>query len=446
MKKRMVLTALISAMAMGMMSGCGSNTTETATAGSADTSAENPAEDTGAAAEGTAEVSDSGTESNKTVIQLWHYFSTEGSQEKFREYVDEFNAQSATTEVQVTVLPYADFKKQITVGAAASSLPDLAMIDNCDTVSFAAMGILEDITDTVSGWDSTQKYFDEIMATCTYEDKIYGLPLESNNLEIIYNKDIFDELGVSYPEDDWTFEDLKNIAAQVTTDQYTGFAVSGFQSEESTYQFLPFFWTAGGNSMELNSDAGKTALNFWTDMVNTGSMTRDCLSWTQAELASQFQSGNIAMHVMGCWNLNNYLNKGMNIGVVEIPSATAGGEKVTVYGGENLCVIAGKNTENALEFLEWFEQYDRISEWAYYIDHFAATEEALTDERYKTDEWAPFIDMIPNSRAREVVTYWPNVSEGYQIAIQEALSGQQTVDQALQDGQAIIDEAISEAQ
>lgn len=198
--------------------------------------------------------------------------------------------------------------------------------------------------------------------------------------------------------------------------------------------------------MELNSDAGKTALNFWTDMVNTGSMTRDCLSWTQAELASQFQSGNIAMHVMGCWNLNNYLNKGMNIGVVEIPSATAGGEKVTVYGGENLCVIAGKNTENALEFLEWFEQYDRISEWAYYIDHFAATEEALTDERYKTDEWTPFIDMIPNSRAREVVTYWPNVSEGYQIAIQEALSGQQTVDQALQDGQAIIDEAISEAQ
>ena len=49
--------------------------------------------------------------------------------------------------------------------------------------------------------------------------------------------------------------------------------------------------------------------------------------------------------------------------------------------------------------------------------------------------------MVPNSRARGVVTYWPSVSEGYQQAIQEALSGQQPVDQALADGQALIDAA-----
>ncbi|MFR3493260.1 MAG: extracellular solute-binding protein [Blautia sp.] len=95
----------------------------------------------------------------KTEITLWHYFSTEGSQQRLQEYVDEFNAQSDKTEVKVTVLPFADFKKQLTVGAAASSLPDLAMIDNCDTVSYAAMGILEDITDKVENWKSYQNYF-----------------------------------------------------------------------------------------------------------------------------------------------------------------------------------------------------------------------------------------------------------------------------------------------
>ena len=121
----------------------------------------------------------------KTEITLWHYFSTEGSQQTFQKYVDEFNAQSDKTEVKVTVLPFADFKKQLTVGAAASSLPDLAMIDNCDTVSYAAMGILEDITDKVENWKSYQNYFPEILNTCKYEDKVYGMPLQSNNLEII---------------------------------------------------------------------------------------------------------------------------------------------------------------------------------------------------------------------------------------------------------------------
>ena len=435
-KKNLTASIMTVALVAGLLSGCGSSSQTSA-------STEAPAADTSAEAAEATEAAPAAS-GEKTTIKLWHYFSTEGSQEKFQEYVDEFNAQSDTTQVEVTVLPYADFKKQLTVGAAASSLPDLAMIDNCDTVSFAAMGILEDVTEEVSSWEITQKYFPEIMATCTYEDKIYGMPLESNNLEIIYNKAIFDEMGVDYPENDWTFEDLKSIAQQVTNDQHYGFAVSGIQSEESTYQLLPFFWTAGGESMQLDSEAGKTALSLWADMINDGSMPRDCLTWTQAELASQFQSGNVAMHVMGCWNLGPYKNNGVDFGVVEVPSATEGGEKVSVYGGENLCVIAGKNTANALEFLEWFEQYDRISEWDYCIDHFAATEESLTDERFQTPEWKPFIDMIPNSRARDVVTYWPNVSEGYQLAIQEALSGQQTVEQALKDGQAIIDEAIAD--
>ena len=377
----------------------------------------------------------------KTEINLWHYFSTEGSQQKFQEYVDEFNAQSDKTEVKVTVLPFADFKKQLTVGAAASSLPDLAMIDNCDTVSYAAMGILEDITDEVENWKSYQNYFPEILNTCKYEDKVYGMPLESNNLEIIYNKDIFDELGVEYPTNDWTFDDLKELAEKTTTDKYKGFAVSGIQSEESTYQFLPFFWTAGGETMNLNSDAGKTALSLWSDMVAEGYMPKDCITWTQSELASQFESGNIAMHVMGCWNITPYKDHDLNYGVVEVPSATEGGEKATVYGGENLCVIKGKNTENALEFLEWMEDYDRISEWDKAIDHFTACDDAVADERFQTEEMKPFIDMVPNSRARDVVTYWPSVSEGYQQAIQEALSGQQSVDQALADGQALIDAA-----
>lgn len=350
-------------------------------------------------------------------------------------------AQSDKTEVKVTVLPFADFKKQLTVGAAASSLPDLAMIDNCDTVSYAAMGILEDITDKVENWESYQSYFPEILNTCKYEDKVYGMPLESNNLEIIYNKDIFDELGVEYPTNDWTFDDLKELAKKTTTDKYKGFAVSGVQSEESTYQFLPFFWTAGGETMNLNSDAGKTALSLWSDMVAEGYMPKDCITWTQSELASQFESGNIAMHVMGCWNTTPYKNHDLNYGVVEIPSATEGGEKATVYGGENLCVIKGKNTENALEFLEWMEDYDRISEWDKAIDHFTACDEAVADERFQTEEMKPFIDMVPNSRARDVVTYWPSISEGYQQAIQEALSGQQPVDQALADGQALIDAA-----
>ena len=426
------------ALTAGMLAGCGSHTTTGGTTSSVSSVAEKAESPTN---------SRSGKESSKgkTEITVWHYFSTEGSANHFQEYVDEFNNQSDTTHVNVTVLPFADFKKQLTVSASASALPDLAMIDNCDTVSYAAMGILEDITSEVQNWDSYKNYFPEILNTCKYEGKVYGMPMESNNLEIIYNKDIFDELGVDYPTDDWTFDDLKELAKKTTTDKYKGFAISGVQSEESTYQFLPFFWTAGGETMKLDSESGNTALSLWTELMNNGYMPKDCISWTQSELASQFESGNIAMHVMGCWNITPYKDHNINYGVVEIPSATEGGKKATVYGGENLCVIKGKNTANALEFLKWFEEYDRISKWDKLIDHFTASEKSMKDESFQTPEMKPFIDMVPNSRARDVVTYWPSVSEGYQQAIQEALSGQQDVESALKDGQKMIDDAIASA-
>lgn len=410
-------------MSIGMLSGCAGNSSSQASSQSGSSTAT----------------------TEKTTIQLWHYFSTEGSQQKFLSYVNEFNAQSKTTEVKVTVLPFADFKTKLTVSASANSLPDLAMIDNCDTVSYAAMGILEDVSSQVSDWESVKKYYKDIMATCEYKDGIYGLPLESNNLEIIYNKDIFDKSGVKYPDSTWTFDDLRTVAKKLTNSSHYGFAVSGVKSEESTYQFLPFFWTAGGETMKLNSSAGKTALGLWTNLISDGSMPRDCINWTQSELASQFKSGNIAIHVMGCWNLSNYKKAGLNYGVVEIPAATTGGKQVTVYGGENLCVIKGKNTTNALEFLKWFEDYDRISQWTYYIDHFTASQDTLTDSRYTTDAWSPFIKMIPNTKARDVVSYWPSVSTGYQTAIQQALSGQVSVSEALVNGQAEIDKALSAA-
>ena len=62
---------------------------------------------------------------------------------EFQKWVDEYNAQSDTAFVKVTVLPFADFKKQLSMSAVADSLPDMVFIDNCDCAAYSAMGILK---------------------------------------------------------------------------------------------------------------------------------------------------------------------------------------------------------------------------------------------------------------------------------------------------------------
>lgn len=55
-----------------------------------------------------------------------------------------------------------------------------------------------------AGYD-VEKIFGDYPAA--FDGKIYGLPAYVDKAITIYNKDVFDQAGVSYPEaDDWTWE------------------------------------------------------------------------------------------------------------------------------------------------------------------------------------------------------------------------------------------------
>lgn len=61
-------------------------------------------------------------------------------------------------------------------------------------------------------------------------DKLYGLPVFTNNMITYYNKDIFDRFGVTYPKDGMTWDDMLELAKKLNrTDggkSYYGLAVS----------------------------------------------------------------------------------------------------------------------------------------------------------------------------------------------------------------------------
>ncbi len=432
--RRLTTLAALGAVVTGMLAGCGGGSQTTATTaaggGAATAVSEAPAASAAPAA---------GSE-GKQEINVWHYFGTESIQLEFQKFVDEYNAQCDTAVVKVTVLPFADFKKQLSMSAVADSLPDLVFIDNCDCSAYSAMGIFEDITDRVTQFPQFNDYYDQIMATCTYEGKIYALPAESNCLGLYYNVDMAKEAGVDPPTN---FEELKEFAKAMTTSDHYGFSFCAHPSEEGTSQFIPFFWSAGGDSMQLDSEAGVRTLTMFTDMIKDGSMPKDVVNWTQGDIPTQFINGQVASMVMGCWRIQwmkNNAPEGFNWDVVPLPSDQV---KANVYGGENLAIVKGKNVDEAFKFMSWFLDYEKNSEWNLNTDEFPAMEKVLTDPNYTEAEyWPAFIEQIPYTRARDVTPKWPEISVGYQTALQNALTLKQTPEEACKEGQRIIDEAL----
>ena len=204
--------------------------------------------------------------------------------------------------VETQSVAFAEIKKQLSIGVAANELPDVTLCDTVDNVSFAAMGAAVDITEEVEAWGEIDNYYEAPRNSAYYEGKYYGLPYYSNCLAIMYNKDIFDEMGLEYPTSDWTWDDFKELVAETTTDQHYGLTMSLIKSEEGTFDVLPFIWQAGADWDSLDSEGAKEALTMINDFYQNGYMSKELISMTQADMcASLFATGKSAMMVAGSW-------------------------------------------------------------------------------------------------------------------------------------------------
>ena len=285
--KRKKVTALLAVMAMTatLITGCGS---------SADT------QDTAETPQAAEEASDKeSTEAAETsggaeAVTIWYYWETEGHQVALDQVIQEYNASQDQYEVTAKYVPFADFKKQLSIGASADELPDIAILDSPDHASYVEMGIFEDLT----GKFDVSSYYEGTVNSCTVDGKLYGVPFGVNCLALYYNEDMLEAAGCEVPT---TWDELKETAKKLTGDNVTGLALCSVQNEEGTFNFVPWLWSTGATSYDIDNENGIRALTFIQGLIEEGVMSKECINWTQGDVMNQFISGNVAMMENGPW-------------------------------------------------------------------------------------------------------------------------------------------------
>src|SRR5699024_5119162 len=59
--------------------------------------------------------------------------------------------------------------------------------------------------------------YEEGIEAYTHNDKLYGLPLRLETVMMIYNKDLLDEHGFDYPDENSTWEEIIEIATAISS-------------------------------------------------------------------------------------------------------------------------------------------------------------------------------------------------------------------------------------
>jgi multiple sugar transport system substrate-binding protein len=381
------------------------------------------------------DVSTSSQKPEKVNLTLWHYFDGVMQQKTIEDLAQKFNASQDKITVKMEYAPRGELLKQLTIGLVADKLPDIVVLDNPDTPSFAAMGILADLTDKINAPEMKKDdYYPGPLKSNLYNDKYYGIPVGSNDIALFYNEDMLKAAGITAPPKTW--DELQAAAKKLSKDGVYGLAMCALKNEEGTFQFLPWLISSGGNYNKLDSPESIKAFQFLTTLVNEGSLSKESINWTQADVEKQFATGKAAMMINGPWNVEHVKGDAPNLkfSVVKMPK-----DKVwaSCLGGENFSIIKGHHEAEAWEFVKFALSEGNLAAMLDVMGYIPSRKDiAESDQKLKNDPiMSVFVDEMQYAMPRGPNAKWPEYSEAIYTALQESLTNQKTPEQAAHDAQ-----------
>lgn len=343
-------------------------------------------------------------------------------------------AKTVGAQVKINHVAGAGLISKVLQQASSRTLPDVLMLDNPDVQQIAASGALSDLGDY--GLDANDDV-PGVKGANTYEGKLYGLQPVTNSIALYYNKKLLADAGVQPPK---TWDELKAAAKKLTSGSTYGFAMSNINTYEGTWQFLPFFWSNGGNEKDIATPEAAQALQLVEDLQNDGSMSKSSINWAQADVNNQFIAGKAAMMINGPWQLPALKEaKNLEFDSVPIPTRT-GSATVAPLGGEAFTVPQTGDKEKmqlAGKFVGCLNSDKMQNVIAGVTGNVPTNTEVGAAWAKDHQDVASFVTTVQTARARtgELGPDWPKAATKIYTAVQLALTGKADPEQALEQAQ-----------
>lgn len=364
LKKVLVAGTVSLSMMAGMLVGCGGKTQDQAGEGTDNQSqaaavetAKEADSSTGNAAENTAAGADNG---DKVVIQYFAW--SEG--DYLNQIVDAYNAQSSVCEVKMTQVNSSDYDdKLMTMLAGKNDIDVFNMRSGSLLTSLAESGNLADISALIEQSGLDLSIYGTGFADTKVKDSFYALPYRASAFGLFYNKKIFDEKKIPYPED-LTWEEYGDLALKLSEGEGSKRFYGGYIPDWSScpYKVLQ----SGSNLIDDDLAPIKDWMSLMNRFYNTDNshMSYTDMKSTGTDGINFFCNSGCAMYPGGEWSIsdvltmlknNPQLNETFELGIATVPQPKKGGDKITIGGVSTFAGInaSSEKQEAAYDFIQY---------------------------------------------------------------------------------------------
>ncbi len=342
-----------------------------------------------------------------------------------------FERQNPGITVKTTVFPYPVYRDKLLVAVKGGQAPDIATLDQIWTPEFAASGnILPlDAYIATSHVVKPAAFFKGAWASVTYRGHVWAVPQSSDVWEqLYYNKDMFARAGITHPPRTWA-EMLTDGKKLTHAPSQYGLALLGHQGEDTIVSIDSFIFSNGGHVLSpdgskavINSPAAVQAIRFYQSLASiapAGTVNR-----AEADAASLFTAGKVAMTLDGSWQQDTYNSQGgskLRWGVA-VPPAPPGKSFHGALGGWNMAIFKGSSHPDAAwKLVQYLGEKDpQIAVNAITPARLDAANQFVTTKRTNS---AVLLTTLKSALPRDLSPVYPQISTIEQSMVQNIFLG-----------------------
>jgi multiple sugar transport system substrate-binding protein len=371
----------------------------------------------------------------------------------------DFEAKNPDIKVVMEYVGYDYVHDKIVTGMAAKPPAyDAAMIDVIWPDEFIKSKFLLDVTDRVTP-EMKSGIFPAAWNGVTRNGRIYGMPWLMDVKYFMYNKEMLQKAGFNDPPKTW--EELMQQAKAIKDKGLSEFPItwSWNQKEGVVCDFTVLLFGNGGAFLDasgkpaFNNEKGVQALSFMKQTITDGLTNPSAVSSDEMAVEANFLAGKSAFAVNWLFQYSdsNDASKSQVAGKVAFApmpvfdaGAKAGIKGASVDGSSSFAIMAtSPNADQTWKFLTYLASNDVQTKYSaemlpiWQTDFQGATLDKLKAAAPTNAVTVPaFLAQFPYANERPTVPYYNEGSAALQLAIQEALTGVKTPQQALDDAAA----------
>ncbi|MGX1548666.1 extracellular solute-binding protein [Streptomyces adustus] len=377
--------------------------------------------------------------SGPVTITWWDTSNATNEAPTYQALVKEFEAANKNIKVKYVNVPFDQAQNKFDTAAGASGAPDVLRSEVGWTPAFAKKGYFLPLDGTEALKDQA-KFKSNLVTQAQYEGKTYGVPLVTDTLALVYNKQLFTKAGITEAPKTW--DDLKKDAATIKAK--TG--VDGYWGSTQAYYAQSFLYGEGTDTVDaaakkitVNSDAAKKAYGTWLGLFSgKGLHKADTTADAYAHIQDAFVNGKVAAIVQGPWEITNFykgsaFSDKSNLGIATVPAGSAG-KAGAPTGGHNLSVYAGSDKAHqdaALKFVNFMTSAKSQSTIALKNSTLPTRDDAYTDQVKADPGIAGYGTVLAAAQPRPALPEYSSLWGPLDTELPKIAGGKESLDKGL---------------